>query len=91
MSQDPSSMYLSVIISGNQAFEIPLHLYASSISVIQSTYSFLSTQRRSFQPVCYIGATTFMAAPGDLQNTQESVGYNQQGQWTHRATRRGEV
>ena len=46
----------------------------SSISVIYSTYSFLSTQRRSFQPVCYIGATTFMVASGDLQNTQESVG-----------------
>lgn len=70
---------------------LKFHLYVSSISVIQSTYSFLSTQRKSFQPVCYIGATTFMAAPGDLQNTQESVGYNQQGQWIHRATRRGEV
>ena len=39
MSQDPSSMYLSVIISGNQAFEIPLHLYVSSAAAAKSLQS----------------------------------------------------
>ena len=53
---------------------VPLPSPMCHLSVIYSTYSFLSTQRRSFQPVCYIGATTFMVASGDLQNTQESVG-----------------